>query len=76
MKIQQNRRNFLKTSTAATLGIMAISPFGCSSPVKTDKKSFGTGLQLYSIRDAMATDTPEQSRDDDLGGPYDDGRCG
>jgi len=58
MKIQQNRRNFLKTSTAATLGIMAISPFGCSSPAKTDKKSFGAGIQLYSIRDAMAADTP------------------
>jgi hypothetical protein len=37
------------------------------------------GKHLTKLEDMplrMATDTPEQSRDDDLGGPYDDGRCG
>lgn len=44
-----NRRDFLKISAAGTLGVMALNPLACSN-----KKSLGVGLQLYSIRDAMA----------------------
>lgn len=52
----QNRRNFLKVSAAGTLGILALSPLACVSGAATDRKSFGVGLQLYTIRDAMAAD--------------------
>jgi sugar phosphate isomerase/epimerase len=58
MKNSQNRRSFLKTSTAGALGLMTLSPFGCTSGGSSDRKSFGVGVQLYSIRDAMAADTP------------------
>ncbi len=55
MKIQ-NRRNFLKVSAAGTLGILAVSPIACMSGAATDRKNFGVGIQLYTIRDAMAAD--------------------
>ena len=57
MKISRNRRGFLKTSAAGALGIMALGPLGCT-PAVVDKLSSGVGLQLYSIRDAMAEDVP------------------
>lgn len=57
MKASQNRRDFLKISAAGTLGMVALTPFGCS-PGAIDRKSFGVGLQLYTIRDAMAADVP------------------
>ena len=70
MKISQNRRGFLKTSAAGALGIMALGPLGCS-PAVVDKKSFGVGLQLYSIRDAMAEDVPGSLKKvSDLGYKY------
>ena len=56
MKTHQNRRTFLKTSSAAAMGVMAFSPFGCTSGSNIDRRSLGVGLQLYSIRDAMAAD--------------------
>jgi len=52
MKTSQNRRDFLKISGAGALGIMALGPMGCASGTT------GVGLQLYSIRDAMAEDVP------------------
>jgi sugar phosphate isomerase/epimerase len=63
MKRNQSRRDFLKLSAAGALGAVALSSFknktsiypGFSSTV-ADPKSFGVGLQLYTIRDAMATD--------------------
>ena len=58
MKISQNRRGFLKTSAAGALGVMALGPMGCTTAAAVDKKSFGVGLQLYSIRDAMDEDVP------------------
>lgn len=58
MKASQNRREFLKISAASALGITVLSPFGCSSGATTDRKSFDVGLQLYTIRDAMAADVP------------------
>ena len=71
MKTSQNRRGFIKTSTAGALGMMAMGPLGCSPGAKTDKKSFGVGLQLYSIRDAMAADVPGSLKKvSDLGYKY------
>jgi len=50
-----NRREFLKISAASSLGFLTLNPLlqSCQS---VDRKSFGVGLQLYSIRDAMAAD--------------------
>jgi len=71
MKISQNRRGFLKISAAGTLGVMALGPLGCSTATKIDNKSFGVGLQLYSIRDAMDTDVPGSLKKvSDLGYKY------
>jgi sugar phosphate isomerase/epimerase len=58
MKTSQNRRDFLKISTASTLGIMALGPLGCSQGTSGNKKSTEVGLQLYTIRDAMTEDLP------------------
>jgi len=57
MKASQNRRDFLRISGAGALGMMAMGPLGCA-PATTDRKSFGVGVQLYSIRDAMDADVP------------------
>lgn len=56
MKTLRNRRDFLKISAASALGITVLSPFACSPGSPVDRKSFGVGLQLYTIRDAMAAD--------------------
>jgi sugar phosphate isomerase/epimerase len=50
-----NRREFIKLSAANSLGLLALNPLlqSCQS---IDRKSFGVGLQLYSIRDAMEAD--------------------
>ncbi len=56
MKTSQNRREFLKISAAGALGLVALSPLACATGSVTDRKSFGVGLQLYTIRDAMAAD--------------------
>jgi sugar phosphate isomerase/epimerase len=54
MKTSLKRREFVRMS-AAGLSIMALSPLACARTT-TDRQSFGVGLQLYSIRDAMADD--------------------
>ncbi len=51
----KTRRDFLKISTAGTLGAIALGPMACTAAA-ADKKSFGVGLQLYTIRDAIAED--------------------
>src|SRR5690606_14727023 len=56
MKTMQNRRDFLRISGAGALGVMALGPLACSQGATVDRKSFGVGLQLYTIRDAMAAD--------------------
>ncbi len=63
MKDFQKRRDFLKISAAGALGVIALGPMGCKPGAKPaaqpiDRKSFGVGLQLYSIRDAMTADVP------------------
>ncbi|MCE4563501.1 TIM barrel protein [Maribellus sp. CM-23] len=52
----KNRRDFLKISAAGAVGAMVLGPVACTSAVTPDRKSFGVGLQLYTIRDAMAAD--------------------
>ncbi len=52
----RNRRDFLKISVAGAAGAMVLGPVACTSAVTPDRKSFGVGLQLYTIRDAMAAD--------------------
>jgi len=52
----QNRRSFLKLSAAGSLGMLLINPVTGMPLVGNDRKSYGVGLQLYSIRDAMAAD--------------------
>jgi sugar phosphate isomerase/epimerase len=51
MKTKQSRREFLKVTTTGTLGAIVLSQYGCK-PVPD------IGLQLYTIRDAMAKDVP------------------
>jgi sugar phosphate isomerase/epimerase len=51
MKTKQSRREFLKVTATGTLGAIVLSQYGCK-PVP------GIGLQLYTIRDAMAKDVP------------------
>ncbi len=54
----QNRREFLKISAAGSLSMMLLGTAGCKSGAVVDRKSFGVGIQLYTIRDAMAADVP------------------
>jgi sugar phosphate isomerase/epimerase len=62
----KNRREFLRVTTAGTAGVFALGTYACGSGTKkaadtkaaeVDRKSFGVGLQLYTIRDAMSADT-------------------
>ncbi|MEI7524031.1 MAG: sugar phosphate isomerase/epimerase [Mariniphaga sp.] len=52
----QNRREFLKISAAGSLSMMLLGAAGCTSGIVKDRKSFGVGIQLYTIRDAMKAD--------------------
>ena len=54
----KNRREFLKITAAGSVGMMVLGAAGCKSPVAVDRKSYGVGIQLYTIRDAMAADVP------------------
>ena len=64
MKTKQSRRDFLRISAAGALGAIAVSQMDVKqglnlhSCTAADPKSFGIGLQLYTIRDAMAADVP------------------
>ncbi len=54
-----NRREFLKISAAGAIGISILGTTACK-PAKPaaaiDRKSFGVGIQLYTLRDAMTAD--------------------
>jgi sugar phosphate isomerase/epimerase len=54
----QNRREFLKISAAGSLSMMLLGAAGCKPGVAVSRKSHGVGIQLYTIRDAMAADVP------------------
>ncbi|MDR2886558.1 MAG: TIM barrel protein [Bacteroidales bacterium] len=69
MKTIRSRRDFLKLSAAGAAGAFVISQTSCkfggkptadaaAATAVADKKSFGAGLQLYTIRDAMGVDVP------------------
>ena len=65
MKTQQSRRDFLRMSVTGALGALVISRSDLNKltadfAVSADKdpKSFGIGLQLYTVRDAMQKDVP------------------
>jgi sugar phosphate isomerase/epimerase len=65
MKSKQSRRDFLKLSVTGALGAFVISKSNWKTsrtvsyePSVSDLKTFGIALQLYTIREAMATDVP------------------
>ena len=61
MKTKQSRREFLRVSATGALGAVLISKsdmLKASGLTATDPKTFGIGLQLYTIRDAMTKDVP------------------
>jgi sugar phosphate isomerase/epimerase len=55
MSTLSNRREFFKISAAGALGVMVLGPLGCK-PAAIDRKSFGVGIQMYTLRDAMTAD--------------------
>ncbi len=65
MKTQQSRRDFLKMSVTGALGAIVISKSDIAAMTNSvigsgvaDPKTFGIGLQLYTIREAMQKDVP------------------
>ncbi len=52
----KNRREFLKVSAVGSVGMMLLGATESMAAVGDDRKKFGVGLQLYTIRDAMAAD--------------------
>jgi sugar phosphate isomerase/epimerase len=67
MKKNQSRRDFLRVSAAGALGALVFTEYSCKNSARKaapaaaaviDPKSFNIGLQLYTIRDAMAADVP------------------
>ena len=65
MKTKHSRRDFLKVSATGALGALVLSSYtneSVSEPAAisgtVDPKTFGIGLQLYTIRDAMDIDVP------------------
>jgi sugar phosphate isomerase/epimerase len=64
MKTKQSRRDFLRVTATGAMGAIFLSQYGC-------KKSERIGLQLYTIRDAMAADVPGSLRKvSDIGYKY------
>lgn len=55
MSTLSNRREFFKISAAGALGVMVLGPLGCK-PAAIDRRSFGVGIQMYTLRDAMTAD--------------------
>jgi sugar phosphate isomerase/epimerase len=65
MKTKNTRREFLKVSATGALGAIVISKNNWKNSLKyatdkpvTDPKSFGIGLQLYTIRETIKKDVP------------------
>lgn len=65
MKTKRSRREFLQLSATGAMGALFMSQYSCGNTgpkekksATVDLKSFGIGLQLYTIRDAMTADTP------------------
>lgn len=65
MKEKHNRRDFIRLTASGALGMLALSAYSCKTAAVAaarDPKSFGLGLQLYTIRDAMDKDVPGSLR--------------
>jgi sugar phosphate isomerase/epimerase len=65
MKKTHSRREFLRVSATGALGALVLSQSSfktvgtlASKSAVADPKTFGIGLQLYTIRDAMGKDVP------------------
>jgi sugar phosphate isomerase/epimerase len=65
MKTKQSRRDFLRVAGTGALGAIVISKSDwgklgapASPSTDVDPKTFGIGLQLYTIREAMGKDVP------------------
>jgi sugar phosphate isomerase/epimerase len=65
MKTTHSRRDFLRVSAAGAIGAFAISndvlktgETAASASIAVDPKTFGIGLQLYTIRNDMKKDVP------------------
>lgn len=58
MSTKQTRRDFFKISAAGIAGMAAFGPLACTSAASSGAKKYGVGIQLYTIRDAMAADAP------------------
>lgn len=64
MKAKQSRRDFLRLTATGAVGALVLTQYSCKTGAKpapaavVDPKTFGIGLQLYTIRDAMAADVP------------------
>jgi sugar phosphate isomerase/epimerase len=56
MKTKQSRREFLKITAAGAIGAAVLSNYSCKGGGKPALP--GVGLQLYTVRDAMAADVP------------------
>lgn len=64
----KNRRDFIRISAAGTVGAMVLGTYACGSGAKQTAEQaaeavksaadMGVGIQLYTIRDAMAGDVP------------------
>ena len=52
----QNRRDFLKITAAGSVGMMLLGGNEAFAGIADDRKKFGVGLQLYTIRDAISAD--------------------
>ena len=48
----------MKVTATGSVAMMLLSTAGCTTGIVKDRKSFGIGIQLYSIRDAMSADVP------------------
>ncbi len=65
MKAKHTRRDFIRLTASGTLGMLVLSNYSCKTAALAggrDPKSFGIGLQLYTIRDAMNIDVPGSLR--------------
>jgi sugar phosphate isomerase/epimerase len=61
MRTFHNRREFLKVTAAGAFGVIALSQFGCrkiGGNAASDRKRFGVGLGMYTVRDLMGVDRP------------------
>ncbi|MHA7110233.1 sugar phosphate isomerase/epimerase family protein [Sunxiuqinia elliptica] len=54
----KSRREFLQISAAGSVGMALLGSLSACTTAPADRKSYGVGIQLYTIRDAMSADTP------------------